>query len=180
MFNTKNWILLSTPITRTLFNSNCFSFPFRIRVTGILPVAKFVIFRTNGATLNVTNSRGKAPTIRAALVGNFRRWTIALRLSLSALWTFQVLHISEGNACTVEEWANECYINITRNTFISKTSRSCNGPADDKNGIYSSPTEIISEVNLFALILCDAPSQKLRVRVTGDGTICVKNSTFNL
>ena len=27
-------------------------------------------------------------------------------------------------------------------------------------------------------ILCPAPSQKMRARVTRDGTICAKNSTF--
>ena len=43
----------------------------------------------------------------ATLVSNFRRWAIpwkiVLRLNLSALLSFQVLHISGGNACTVEE-----------------------------------------------------------------------------
>ena len=36
IFNTVNWILQSTPLTRTLAWSNCFSFPFMVRVTGLL------------------------------------------------------------------------------------------------------------------------------------------------
>lgn len=36
IFNTVNWILQLTPLTRTLAWSNCFSFPFMVRVTGVL------------------------------------------------------------------------------------------------------------------------------------------------
>ena len=54
---------------------------------GSIEIAKCAHFRTNCE----------------ALVRNYRRWAIVLRLCLSALLTFQVLNISIYNACTVEE-----------------------------------------------------------------------------
>ena len=80
-------------------------------------------------------------------------------------------------------------INISRITFTVLISsiivkkvlfRSClkfRGGNDNRNGIYSSPTELISDAILF-VYLCVAPWQKMRARVTRDGTICTRNSTF--
>jgi len=59
--------------------------------------------------------------------------------------------------------------------------RSClkfRGGNDNRNGIYSSPTEVISDAILF-VYLCVAPSQKMRARFSRDGTICAINSTFS-
>ena len=54
-------------------------------VRGSIEVVKrCALVRTNCATLNVKSSVGH-PQICAALVWNFRRWTIVLRLYLSAL-----------------------------------------------------------------------------------------------
>ena len=46
---------------------------------------KCVLLRTNFANVNVTNSR-RNQQICAALVWNFRRWAIVLRLYLSTLF----------------------------------------------------------------------------------------------
>ncbi|CAH3190973.1 unnamed protein product [Porites evermanni] len=48
---------------------------------------------------------------------------------------------------------------------------------DNRNGIYSSPTEVISDAILF-VYLCVVPSQKMQALVTRDGTICTRNSAF--
>ena len=81
----------------------------------------------NCATPNVIKSH-ENPQIYAALVWNFRRWAIVLWLNLSALWTFQVIHTDLDRQC-IHSWRiSQCYINIARNTFTSKTSRGWNRP----------------------------------------------------
>ena len=56
-------------------------------------IAKCAVFRANSANRNAINSCGD-PQIWLAPTWSFRRWAIALQLSLSALQTFQALHIS--------------------------------------------------------------------------------------
>ena len=80
-------------------------------------------------------------------------------------------------------------INISRITFTVLVSsvivkkvlfRSCHKfreGNDNRNGIYSSPTTVISDAILFVYLFV-APSQKMRARVTRDGTICAKSSAF--
>ena len=65
---------------------------------------------------------------RTGTRAHLRRWAIVLRLYLSALWTFQVIHTDLDRQC-IHSWRiSQSYINVTRNTFNSKTSRGWNGP----------------------------------------------------
>ena len=59
--------------------------------------------RTNGATLNVTNSRENPRNCAALVWNNFRRWAIVLRLS--GFLNFPSASYLDRQ-CKVEEWAN--------------------------------------------------------------------------
>ena len=88
------------------------------------------IFRTNCATLKVTNLRGHLQ-ICVGLVWNFRdgRSSSHFFFIIIALLIFQVLNINLDIQCMHSGRISQCYISITRNAFIVKTSRSCDGPA---------------------------------------------------
>ena len=92
---------------------------------GSIEIAKCAIFRTNCATLNVTNSSGN-PRIRADLVWILRdgdRFATLFECSpnfpSASYLDIQCMHSSR---------MNQGYINIIRNRFIAKTLRCCNGP----------------------------------------------------
>ena len=73
---------------------------------GSIEIAKCANFRTNCATLNVTNSRGNPANLRGSRV-EFREMGNLLPIFLFFLFIvlliFQVLNISIYSACTVEE-----------------------------------------------------------------------------
>ena len=79
-------------------------------------IAKCAVFRATWANRNVINSCGD-PQIWLAPAWSFRRWAIALQLSLSALQTFQAFHISYLIYTSI---MSIIYMYIIRILFISR------------------------------------------------------------
>ena len=95
-----------------------------------IEIAKCASFREgNCATLNVTHSHGNR-RICAALEWNFRRRAIVSRLFECSL-NFPSASYLDRKCIHSARKKSQCYINttVTRNTFIVRTTRGCNGPA---------------------------------------------------
>ena len=71
---------------------------------GLIEIAKCAIFRSNCATLNVPISRGEPrefARLSCGISGHGRLFCNFIWVLSELLWTFRLLHISTGNACTV-------------------------------------------------------------------------------